>query len=60
MDRPEYLNAYLNGMQFVLLALEGRVEQLDEDSQETLREVLDDYHQMAMRMRDRARLGVEP
>lgn len=60
MDRPEYLNAYLNGMQFVLLALEGRLEQLDEDSQETLREVLDDYHQMAMRMRDRARLGVEP
>jgi hypothetical protein len=58
MDTPEYLNAYLNGMQFLLLAIEGRLEELDEESRETMREVLEEYHQMAVRMRNRARLGV--
>lgn len=57
-DEPEYLNAYLNGMQFILMAIQGRVEELDEESQETMREVLSEYHDLAMRMRERVRLGV--
>jgi hypothetical protein len=60
MQRPEYLNAYLNGMQFVLLALEGHAEELDGSEAETVREFLDEYHEIAMRMRERARLGVSP
>ncbi len=52
------MNAYLNGMQFILLALEGRIEELDEDSEETMREALVEYHELAMRMRERVRLGV--
>lgn len=60
MGSPEYMNAYLNGMQFVLMALQGRLEELDEESQEALQEVLHDYHEMTMRMRDRIRLGVSP
>lgn len=54
------MNAYLNGMQFLLLALEGRVEDLEGDDREKIREFLDEYHQMAMEMRERARLGVSP
>lgn len=60
MQRPEYLNAYLNGMQFVLLALEGHMEEFDGAEQETVRSFLDEYHEIAMRMRERARLGVSP
>lgn len=59
MQTPEYLNAYLNGMQFVLLALEGRIDELDGEEDE-LRAFLDEYHEIAMRMRERARLGVSP
>ncbi len=55
---PEYMNAYLNGMQFILLALDGRVEKLDEEGQEVMREALTEYHELAMRMRERVRLGV--
>lgn len=55
---PEYLNAYLNGMQFLLLAIEGRLAELDEESAAQMREVLEEYHDMAMRMRERSRLGV--
>lgn len=58
MGSPEYMNAYLNGMQFVLLALEGRIEELDAESEEAMREALTEYHELAMRMRERARLGV--
>lgn len=60
MQRPEYLNAYLNGMQFVLLALEGRMDELDEEQQQTVRAFLEEYHALSMRMRERARLGVRP
>lgn len=60
MATPEYMNAYLNGMQFVLLALEGRIEDLDGKDREDLRSFLDEYHELAMRMRERARLGVDP
>lgn len=52
------MNAYLNGMQFILLAIEGRLEELDGDSQDEMREVLSEYHDLAMRMRERVRLGV--
>lgn len=52
------MNAYLNGMQFILLALDGRVEQLDQEGQEVMREALTEYHELAMRMRERVRLGV--
>lgn len=60
MQTPEYVNAYLNGMQFVLLALEGRVEDLDGDERAAMRAFLDEYHELAMRMRERTRLGVSP
>lgn len=60
MRGPEYMNAYLNGMQFVLLALEGRVEELEGSERENVREFLDEYHELAMRIRERARLGVSP
>ena len=60
MQKPEYLNAYLNGVQFVLLALEGRMEELEASDQEAIREFLDEYHELAMEMRERARLGVNP
>lgn len=52
------MNAYLNGMQFILLALEGRIEQLDAEGQEVMREAVTEYHELAMRMRERVRLGV--
>lgn len=55
---PEYMNAYLNGMQFILLAIEGRLAELDDESEEQMREVLNEYNDLAMRMRERARLGV--
>lgn len=60
MQTPEYLNAYLNGMQFVLLALEGRMDDLDGEDRAEMRAFLDEYHEIAMRMRERARLGVSP
>lgn len=60
MQTPEYVNAYLNGIQFVLLALEGRMDDLDEGNREVVREFLDEYHELAMRMRERSRLGVNP
>jgi hypothetical protein len=60
MQTPEYLNAYLNGMQFVLLAIEGRIDEFDDEERETLRAFLDEYHEIAMRMRERSRLGVSP
>lgn len=60
MRTPEYLNAYVNGIQFVLLALEGRMEELDDDEREALRGFVDEYHELAMRMREQARLGVRP
>lgn len=52
------MNAYLNGMQFILLAIEGRMEDLDEENREVMREVLQEYHDLSMRMRERVRLGV--
>lgn len=57
---PAYLNAYLNGMQFILLALEGRLSEEDEPGVEDLRAAMQEYHEMAHRMRQRSRLGVEP
>ncbi len=61
MAGPEYLNAYLNGMQFILMALEGRLqEELDEENLERAQRALYEYHEMAQRMRDRSRLGVRP
>lgn len=60
MQTPEYVNAYLNGMQFVLLALEGRMEEFDDADREIVRGFLDEYHELAMRMRERTRLGVNP
>lgn len=58
MAKPEYMNAYLNGMQFILMAIEGRLSELDPESEEEMRELLQEYHDLAMRMRERARLGV--
>ena len=60
MGGAAYMNAYLNGMQFILLALEGRLEQLQTPSKEHITEVLYEYHELAMRMRERAQLGVSP
>ncbi|HEX9766255.1 MAG TPA: hypothetical protein VGA36_05795 [Nitriliruptorales bacterium] len=59
LEGGAYLNAYLNGMQFVLLALEGRLAQSSETTREDIMEVLYEYHELAMRMRERARSGVE-
>lgn len=58
MGSTEYMNAYLNGMQFILLALEGKIAELDGESEEAMREAISEYHEMAMRMRERVRLGV--
>lgn len=60
MDEPAYLNAYLNGMQFVLLALEGRLSDLEDPSPAEIRDAMHEYHEMAHRMRQRSRLGVDP
>ncbi|MDX1611836.1 MAG: hypothetical protein R3185_05665 [Candidatus Thermoplasmatota archaeon] len=57
---PAYINAYLNGMQFVLLALEGKLDELEDPSKEEVLEAMYEYHELASRMRDRTRLGVEP
>ena len=55
-----YLNAYLNGMQFVLLALEGRLGQLDDVDKQDIMEIMYEYHELAMRMRERSRVGITP
>lgn len=57
---PAYVNAYLNGMQFILLALEGRIQEMEDPDKEELIAALYEYHEMASRMRDRSRLGVTP
>lgn len=51
---PSYLNAYANGIQFALLAIEGRLRDLDTLDPLTLRSAIDEYHRMAMRLRARA------
>lgn len=60
MGRPEYVNAYLNGMQFVLLALQGRLKDLDGDDRRVIEEFVEEYNELAMEMRERSRLGVRP
>jgi len=52
------LNAYVNGMQFILLALEGRLEEETDLDEADLRDFMDEYHQMAMRIRSRSELPV--
>lgn len=55
-----YMNAYLNGMQFVLLALEGRLSDADEVGKDEVLALLYEYHELAMRMRERSKLGITP
>ncbi|MGQ0535561.1 MAG: hypothetical protein ACT4PT_05775 [Methanobacteriota archaeon] len=53
MEDPEYLQAYLDGMQFALLAIEGRVHQMPVFDRDALLGVLEEYHLMATEFRDR-------
>lgn len=53
---PQYLNAYLNGIQFVLLALEGKLTRMgDRVSKAEVMEAMYEYHELAMRLRKRVR-----
>ena len=51
----QYLNAYLNGMQFVLLALEGKLARMGAPSKDELIEAMYEYHELAMSLRERLR-----
>lgn len=42
----------------MLLALEGRVQELDDEGEAIMRAFMEEYHELAMRMRERSRLGV--
>ena len=53
MHENERLGAYLDGMQFALLAIEGRVHQMKIVDRETVLAVLEEYHVMAMHHRAR-------
>lgn len=53
----EYMEGFREGFEFLLLALEGRMELLDEAAAEELAPFLADYRRLADMLRERGSLG---
>ncbi len=46
-DSEDYLDAFMNGFEFILLAMQGRLSELDDETQERVRTFLADYKRVS-------------
>lgn len=56
-NSDEYLEAFLDGFEFVLMALEGRMDLMDEAAAEELAPFLEDYRRLHELLREK---GIRP